>query len=163
MTEKDAPLWFELDQDVEVMRYINGGKKSSMEDINNVFLPRVNQFTNPKQGWGLWQVNVLETDQYIGWILVRPMGFFSEIPELHNLELGWRFKQNSWGKGYATEAALAIKQALNSNNYNGKFSAIADPNNTASINIMKKIGMHYLENKIISTPQGDTEIVYYQM
>ena len=167
MTEQDAQLWFELDQDVEVMRYINGGKKTSMDTIVNTFVPRVNKFTNKQKGWGLWQVNVLQTNQYIGWILVRPMGFFSDAlgsksPEFDNLELGWRFKQDSWGKGYATEAALAVKQGLVDNGYSGKFSAIADPENAGSINIMKKIGMQFIGKTLHKDPLGDSEVVYYQ-
>jgi RimJ/RimL family protein N-acetyltransferase len=167
MTEQDAQLLFELDQDVEVMRYINGGKKSSMDDINNIFIPRLNSYSNKQKGWGLWQVNVAETNQYIGWILVRPMGFFtnapeSSNPELDNLELGWRFKQSSWGKGYATEAALAVKKGLVDNGYSGKFSAIADPDNVGSINIMKKIGMQFIKKTLHKDPLGDTEVVYYQ-
>jgi RimJ/RimL family protein N-acetyltransferase len=167
MTEQDASLLFELDQDVDVMRYINGGKKSSMDDINNIFIPRLNSYSNKQNGWGLWQVNVTETNQYIGWILVRPMGFFSDAlessnSELDNLELGWRFKQISWGKGYATEAALAVKQGLIDNGYSDKFSAIADPENAGSINIMKKIGMQFIEKTLHKDPLGDSEVVYYQ-
>ena len=33
ITEDDAELLYQLDQDPEVMRYINGGKISSMTDI----------------------------------------------------------------------------------------------------------------------------------
>ena len=40
------------------------------------------------------------------------MHFFSDTPEFDNLELGWRFFRSSWGKGYASEAAIHIKQAL---------------------------------------------------
>lgn len=162
MTEQDAPLLFELDQDVEVMRYINGGKKSTMDDINNRFIPRLNSYSNKQKGWGLWQVNVLQTNQFIGWILVRPMSFFSDSPELNNLELGWRFKQESWGQGYATEAAITVKQGLLDNAYTGKFSAIADPDNLGSINIMKKIGMQFIEETVHKDPLGDSVVAYYQ-
>ncbi|MFT6529505.1 MAG: RimJ/RimL family protein N-acetyltransferase [Psychrosphaera sp.] len=162
MTEQDAPLLFELDQDVKVMRYINGGKKSTMDDIKHRFIPRLNSFSDHQQGWGLWQVNVTQTNQFIGWILVRPMSFFSDSPELDNLELGWRFKKDSWGQGYATEAAVTVKQALINSGYDGKFSAIADPDNVGSINIMKKIGMQFIEKTLHKDPLGVSIVVYYQ-
>jgi|GEM_PF-6471142 len=41
MGSDDADLLFELDQDIEVMRYINGGEMTSMQDIHHVFLPRM--------------------------------------------------------------------------------------------------------------------------
>ncbi len=149
ITESDADFLWELDQDELVMKYINGGKKSSKEDIQNIFIPRVQAFSNFAFGWGLWRVEKLDDGESVGWILVRPFGFFTQHPETDNIELGWRFKQSSWGKGYATEAALTVKEALYEIGVE-KFSAIANPDNAASINIMKKLGMsfsHELEYK----------------
>ena len=149
ITESDTDFLWELDQDELVMKYINGGKKSSKEDIQNIFIPRVQAFSNFAFGWGLWRVEKLDDGESIGWILVRPFGFFTQHPETDNIELGWRFKQSSWGKGYATEAALTVKGALYEIGVE-KFSAIANPDNAASINIMKKLGMsfsHELEYK----------------
>ena len=60
---------------------------------------------------GALQVNIIESNTFIGWVLVRPMGFF-EQPDYSDLEIGWRFKQMSWGKGYASEAALAVAHAV---------------------------------------------------
>lgn len=149
ITESDADFLWQLDQDELVMKYINGGKKSSKEDIQNIFIPRVQAFSNFVFGWGLWRVEKLDDGESIGWILVRPFGFFTQHPETDNIELGWRFKQSSWGKGYATEAASTVKEALYEIGVE-KFSAIANPDNAASINIMKKLGMsfsHELEYK----------------
>ncbi len=162
MDENDAALLFELDQDVEVMRYINGGIKTSMQEIKNSFIPRLNSFTERKKGWGLWQVNRLDNQQFIGWILVRPMHFFSDNPEYSNLELGWRFKRASWGQGYATEAANAVKQAFIDNPDIRQFSAIANPENSGSINIMRKIGMGFISNNKRNDPNGKDDVVLYQ-
>ena len=145
MSSQDADLVFELDQDPEVMRFLNGGKVTSRDDIENIFLPRMAKFRNAEQGWGLWQVNITDTAQFIGWVLVRPMAFFSDSPELDNLELGWRFKRSSWGKGLATEAAQQVKNALATNTAIKSFSAIALEDNHASISVMKKIGMSYIK------------------
>ncbi|GFD87777.1 GNAT family N-acetyltransferase [Alteromonas sp. McT4-15] len=149
ITEADADFLWELDQDELVMKFINGGKKSSKEDIRDIFVPRFLAYSNPALGWGLWRVETLAEKESIGWILVRPFGFFTQNPESDNMELGWRFKRSTWGKGYATEAAMAVKDALFDIGVE-KFSAIANPDNAASINIMKKLGMtfsHELEYK----------------
>mgnify|MGYP005827500057 CR=1 FL=1 len=163
MSADDAPLLFELDQDPEVMRFINRGKMTSKEDINSVFIPRMEKYRNPTQGWGLWQVNIAETMQFIGWILVRPMEFFSGNPELDNLELGWRFKRSSWGKGYASEAAIHIKDCLSTSKEVKNFSAIAVEDNFASIAVMKKLGMSYVKTYLHKDPLGDLTAVYYQI
>ncbi len=162
MNDQDADLLYQLDQDIEVMRYINGGEMTSREDIQQVFLPRMASYTNAEKGWGLWKVTVSDSDEFIGWILVRPMDFFSEKPQWDNLELGWRFMQKAWGHGYATEAASAIMHKLRARGLAKQFSAIAMPGNQASIQIMKKLGMTYLKTDINKDPLGDVEVVYYQ-
>ena len=77
MDESNAQDFFELDQNPEVMKYINGGKPTSIEDIENKMLPRMASYTNQDKGWGLWKVTILESKAYIGWVLVRPMDFFT--------------------------------------------------------------------------------------
>ena len=162
MTEDDAELLYQLDQDPKVMLYINGGKVSSMAEIVDVFIPRVKAFSNPILGWGLWKVTVKADQSFIGWILIRPMEFFTSNPEFDNLEIGWRFKQSSWGHGYATEAALAVKSVVEQDSSVMKISAIADVGNNASIMVMKKIGLTYQKNHLYKGPMGDMQVVYYQ-
>ena len=150
MGSADRQLLFELDQDPEVMRFINGGKPTSMDDVDNLFLPRMGKYTRPEKGWGIWKAQLLDGGEFLGWILVRPMYFFcdSQATEESNLELGWRFHQSAWGKGYATEAARAIAAALRDQGRCESFAAIAEPENEASINIMKKLGMSFQKQAV---------------
>lgn len=168
MTQDDGQLLFELDQDPEVMRYINGGKPSTMEEITDILLPRLKAYTDLEQGWGIWKVTTLSDNvslpsNYIGWILVRPMEFFSDNPKYHDIELGWRFKQCSWGEGYATEAARAIATQIAKKQRVTHLSAVADQDNLGSINIMKKLGMTFTQIAQYPTPTGSVEVAYYQM
>lgn len=168
MTQDDGQLMFELDQDPAVMRFINGGRPSTMEEIETILLPRLKSYTNPDKGWGMWKVTTLETEPdcpstYIGMILVRPMEFFSDAPNFNDIELGWRFKQISWGKGYATEAAKTLMDMLTRQADVNYISAVADEENLPSINIMKKLGMEFIKRDDYSTPGGPVEVVYYQV
>lgn len=163
MDENDAQLLFELDQDVEVMRFINGGKLSSWQHINDNFIPRLISYRNATNGWGLWQINLTESNQFIGWILVRPMDFFSEHPKWRNIELGWRLKQLAWGKGYATEAAQHIQQTLTEQTNVSHFSALAVQENIGSIRIMKKLGMCHIKSEVNKGPLGEMQVVHYQV
>jgi RimJ/RimL family protein N-acetyltransferase len=163
MTIDDAELLYQLDQEPEVMRFISDGNPSSRETIYNVLVPRMQKYLNSTKGWGIWQVNITETNEYIGWVLVRPMNFFSTSPEFDNLELGWRFFQTSWGKGFASEAAQHIKDVLAAKSEYKKFSAIADESNLASIGVMKKIGMSYIKTYLHIDPLFECNVAYYQI
>ena len=162
MTLQDANLLFEIDQDPAVLKYINGGKVSSMEEINTLMIPRLQQYLSPQKGWGIWQINTLADNQYIGWVLVRPMDFFSEAPQLDNLELGWRFKAEYWGRGYATESASHLMQTLSENESVQRFCAIAVPENKASIRIMEKLRMQYVKTYVHKDPLFEWEVAYYE-
>ncbi|NVK58013.1 MAG: GNAT family N-acetyltransferase [Alteromonadaceae bacterium] len=161
VTTDDSDFLFQLDQDEEVMRYINGGKKSSRQEINEIFMPRVMAFTAPQKGWGLWKVKLKNaTEQPVGWILVRPYGFFTGKRDDNNLELGWRFRRSVWGQGIATEAAIAVMQALLAEGTK-QFSAIALTENIASINVMGKLGMSFSHSEHYQDAVFDEQVDVY--
>lgn len=159
----DESLFLDLDSDPEVMKFINGGRPTTKQEFQDVYIPRQQAFRNPQQGWGFWGVNIKDCGTFLGWILVRPMDFFSENKDLNNLELGWRFKKIAWGKGYATEAAQALLNALNKELDYRQFTAVAVEDNLGSINIMKKLGMTFLKQDVHKDPLGDQTSVFYQL
>lgn len=162
--KNDAEFLFQLDQNPEVMLYLNGGKPTTQKDILDNFIPRLYAYRNTEKGWGLWKVTITKTQQDIGWILVRPMDFFTDTPRFNDIELGWRFLQSSWGKGYATEAAQHILQTISSESEYQFFSATALKDNVASIAIMKKIGMEYIKNYRYSDDNfSNVNAVLYQI
>lgn len=163
LAEQDAQLLFEVDQDAEVMRYLNGGTLTSMQTIVEVFVPRMLQYRNPALGYGIWQVRCRDDNAYLGWVLIRPMGFNSEAPSTDELELGWRFKREYWGQGYASEAAKAVADAVVANNNNVQFlSAIAMPDNAGSIGVMRKLGMQFVKRFLHRDALGDVDAVRYR-
>lgn len=159
MGQDDGQALWELDQDPEVMQFINGGQPNSMETMNDILLPRLKAFTNAKKGWGIWQVSNKVSQEYLGWVLVRPVDFFTDTPNFKNVELGWRFFKKAWGKGYATEAAIAITKSIVRQSDIDYVSAFAVADNQASINIMKKMGMKFYRKY----DQEDPIAVHYQM
>ncbi|MBE0369451.1 GNAT family N-acetyltransferase [Pseudoalteromonas aurantia] len=163
MTENDAQLLYELDQDPAVMAHINGGIANSMTDIQEIYIPRLISFTHKEKGWGLWHTSLLSNNEFIGWILVRPMGFFEGNKNTLDLELGWRFKQSSWGKGYATEAAQQVANTICKVHPELQaLSATALVENHGSLKVMKNIGMKYIKNYIYNDPCGDHDAVLYR-
>lgn len=171
LDQHDAQVLFDVDQDPEVMRYLNAGICTPMEQIEQRMMPRMLAYRKPALGHGIWQVSTRADcealpSRYIGWILVRPMGFFSDHPEPDNLELGWRFKRESWGFGFASEAASAVAKAVASHAAAADtpvraFSALAVPENLASIAVMKRLGMQFVSQRLHQDPMWTAEIVEY--
>lgn len=74
-------------------------------------------------------------------------------------DLGWIINPKYQGKGYATEAALAVKDfGLNILKYK-KLIAQCDARNTASWGLMKKLGMKLDDDTATRINKGDTEEV----
>lgn len=164
LSEQDAQLLFEVDQDEEVMRYLSGGKLTTMQAITDTFLPRMAQYRSPAQGFGIWQVRRLQDNAYLGWVLIRPMGFNTATPSPDDVELGWRFKRQYWGQGYASEAARAVADAVLANNGKVQFlSAITVPDNAGSIGVMRKLGMQFVKRFMHRDALGDVDAVLYRM
>lgn len=162
MDEHDAPLLFELDSDPQVMKYLSRGKVTSMQTIKDVFIPRMQAYRNVEMGWGLWQVNITQRNEFIGWVLVRPMDFFTESPNYNDIEIGWRFKRSSWGKGYASEAAIAIANLIALKPQVHAISATALKDNLASIKVMEKLAMTFIKDYTHIDEQGELPAVLYQ-
>jgi RimJ/RimL family protein N-acetyltransferase len=165
-TDRQA-LW-QIDQDPLVMKFLNGGTPSTKDEVNSVFLPRMQKYRNTALGWGIWQVLDKYNNEYLGWVLIRPMAFFTDNPQLNDLEIGWRFFRHTWGNGFATEAAEAIQRAVVSVSVLSgtevtHISALAVADNLASIAVMKRMGMRFVKSFRHTDPIGDWDAVHYQM
>lgn len=164
LSDKDEALLFEVDQDEEVMRYLNGGTRTSMQTIREVMLPRMALYHNPALGYGIWQVRRQSDNSYLGWVLIRPMGFNTATPSTDDVEIGWRFKRAHWGQGYATEAAQAVAKAVLAANSQVRYlSATAMVENAGSIGVMRKLGMQFIKRYLHQDALGEVDAVLYQV
>src|SRR6202035_4615529 len=58
-----------------------------------------------RRGYGLWALELLDTGQLLGFTGLEVPSF--EATFTPAVEVGWRLARSAWGRGYATEAALA--------------------------------------------------------
>ncbi len=58
-----------------------------------------------QRGWGFWAVSLKESDDFMGFVGLHIPSI--KLPFSPCVEIGWRLNKHYWGKGYATEAALA--------------------------------------------------------
>ncbi|MCD0471218.1 GNAT family N-acetyltransferase [Flavobacterium sp. JAS] len=94
-------------------------------------------------GTGRWAVILKETGEFIGWSGIK---FITNEINNHKdfYEIGYRFIERHWGKGYATEAGKAfIDHAFNVMKVDAVY-AYADPGNENSRKILEKLGLQYV-------------------
>lgn len=92
-----------------------------------------------QKGWGLWAVERLSDHCFLGFVGLHEPTY--DLPVTPCVEIGWRLSKESWGKGYATEAAkAALDFAFNELQLEQVYS-FTSVTNTRSISVMERIGM----------------------
>ncbi|MNU76505.1 anhydro-N-acetylmuramic acid kinase [compost metagenome] len=148
MTPEDAESAYLLNLDPEVIRYTGDDPFESMEEAK-AFLEKYDHYQ--KYGFGRWGVILKETNEYLGWCGLK------YTPELDEFDIGYRFMRKFWGFGYATEAAEACLHYGFDQLTLPAIVGRAMPENGASVRVLEKIGLTYLENRFTD----ETEEVIY--
>ena len=97
-----------------------------------------------KHGFGKWAVITKDSNELIGYCGIA----LEEIDNKDEREIGYRLDSNFWGKGLATEAALA---ALNYAFEQFKFPyilGIVERSNASSVRVLEKLAMKYKRETI---------------
>lgn len=131
----DAKLLYDLNIDPEVVRYTGESSFNStmdaLEVIKNKMIPQFNEY---KMGRFL----VFTHDgHFLGWCGLK---FF---PKTNEIDLGYRFKKEYWGKGFATESSFELLRYGFHDLGLTKIIAKSMPENTASIKVLQKLGMTF--------------------
>ncbi|MDT7832111.1 GNAT family N-acetyltransferase [Flavobacteriaceae bacterium S356] len=135
----DVIKMFEISSDPKVMQHFPSTQ--SKEYTANFIKKMQDQFN--KNGFCYFAVEILETGHFIGFIGCCEQTY--EIDFNPSVDIGWRLHKNFWGKGYATEGAKACLEYMFNVLKLKKIVSVATKENTPSIGVMKKIGMHKIK------------------
>lgn len=136
----DAHLLLELDSDPEVTKYVGGTTLKNINDakelLEKTILPQY------KNRLGRWAVHLKENDQFIGWCGIKYLSGLNEY------DLGYRFLQKYWGKGYATESSQKVMDYAIIILKLKEIAGRASIENYRSIKVLEKAGLKFLEEGI---------------
>ncbi len=123
--------------DAEVMRFGDGAQDARW--VERWVRARIIEQT---QGWGFGRYAVVERERkaVIGYCGLSRMPDINGRPEV---ELGYRLLRSAWGAGYATEAALAVRDHAFDVLCLSRLVALIDPGNSASVKVAMKLGMRH--------------------
>ena len=131
----DIVPFAEMCNDPLVMEFFP--KKLTLQETN-ALIERIKKHFIEK-GYGLYAVDRLNTQTFIGFIGFATPGFEAYFTPC--VEIGWRLKKESWDQGFATEGALkCLEYGFQQLNFQDVFSFTSEINQR-SIRVMQKIGM----------------------
>ncbi len=134
--DKDVEFNVEHEMNPEIMRYIKDPQ--TIEETRRITLQIAKDWIGNEGDWVLFAITLMDTGQYIGMVCFR-----YESIENDTVEIGWRLGLEYHGKGYATEAAHALLNFIKQKIQPHKVVAYCVAENTASSNIMTKLGMQH--------------------
>lgn len=144
-TEADAPLVYQLNSNPEVVKYLHEPVLQNETEARKVILDII--LPQYKNNLGRWAVHMESNNDFVGWCGLK---YYAATGET---DLGYRFKQQVWGEGFATEAATYTLdhgfKELNLSLIIGR----AHVQNLASLKVLEKIGMQFVKEEIIDDCQ----------
>lgn len=152
LSEADSDFIHELLNDPGFLRYIGDRGVRTPADAPT-YLRNGPWAMYEKYGFGLLRVSLRDTGEKIGMcgLLQRE---WLEVPDI-----GFSFLQRHCASGYGRESAEAVLEDASSRLGLKSVGAIVAPYNTASINLLEKLGFTY--RRPVTPPGEEREIAFY--
>lgn len=136
---EDAPILHRINQVEGVLRYFPNPTPPPLERVERFISSQLAHWQ--QHGYGNWAVVPEGEAQMAGWAGLQ------YLPETGETEVGYLLDRPFWGRGYATQAALAaVRDGFSRLGLNG-ITGLVHPDNLASRRVLEKCGMRFLELK----------------
>lgn len=130
----DAEQFYQLNLNPNVIKYTGNAAFKDVEEALH-FLENYQDYK--QNGYGRWAVIDKSSNDFLGWCGLK------YDKDLDETDIGFRFFEQHWNKGYATESAKACLEygfeKLNLKTIIGR----AMEENIASIKVLEKIGLAF--------------------
>lgn len=138
--DSDVEGYVEMNADPEVMRYF----PKTLSRQESVAFLETRRGEIDRRGWGLWAVEVDGT--FAGFTGLAPVS--ADFPFGPAVEIGWRFRREFWGKGYALAAARDAEAFAFRTLQLPELVSFTAADNARSRRLMERLGM-------VRDPEGD--------
>lgn len=157
-SEADFPAFAEMNADPLVMEYY----PATLNEVGSGQLYQQILTHFEQHGWGLFAAEEKESRQFVGYIGFKWATFAAYFTPC--VEISWRLKAAVWGKGLATEGALACLDYGFKALALDRIYAFTALTNKRSERVMQKIGMrqigHFHHPKVESDHPLAPHILY---
>lgn len=142
---EDAPDLAAAYADPETVRYLGDGSTATLAEVEERIAFWLTRWD--ANGLGLCALERREDGRVLGragflvWdTAVWEPSTFAEAGERAQVEIGWTLAREHWGHGYATEAALALRDWAIAERGLTRLISLIRPGNEASIRVAERIG-----------------------
>ena len=141
IVEADVEGMFKLDSNPNVHEFLGKQPITTLQESKDAIAYIRNQYT--KNGIGRWAVIDKKTNDFIGWSGLK---YETEVRKDFNYyDIGYRLREEYWGKGIATETAKAsIKYGFEVLKLD-EICGGAEIDNIASNKILSNVGLKFIE------------------
>jgi ribosomal-protein-alanine N-acetyltransferase len=127
--------------DPETMRFMGDGSTATREQVEQ----EIRRWLERWEGWGL---SLCSLERREDGRIVGRAGFLLWDPETWEIpgdetELGWLLVREHWGRGYATEAALALRDWAFEERGLRRLISLISHENVRSLRVAERIGERY--------------------
>lgn len=146
LTDDDAPFILRLVNEPSWLFFIGDKGVRNLDDARR-YLREGPLDMYARRGFGLYLVSTKHDGTPIG------MCGLIKRDALPDADIGFAYVPESWGNGYAAEAAEVIVAHARDDFALKRLVAITSPDNTASIRVLQKIGFAF--ERVIELTPGD--------
>ncbi len=142
----DREPFAQLNRDAAVMEFMPGLLSREESDLA---VDRIEAHFQ-QHGFGLWAAELRQSGLLIGYIGLAVPRFEAAFTPC--VEIGWRLASDQWGKGLATEGALAVVRYAFEELALPELLSFTVPANARSRRVMEKLGMTHDERDDFDHP-----------
>jgi len=148
-SESDIPAYATIVADPRVTKYLADGSPHSPAEAEAYILDCIDR--DQATGISRYAVLLKHDESLIGFC------GFKKLPDY--TDFGWRYAQQAWGQGYATEAALRVLAYGLEDLKLINLAAGSFTENVASVKIIQKLGFRHVQGDQF---YGKATVRYYQ-
>lgn len=137
---EDADALFAILQEKDILHYFPPTEPRSIEKVHRYIL--FHQAHWQERGCGHWAVIERGSGRLIGW------NGLEYLPDTDETEVAYLLSREFWGRGYASEAALAAVQFGLDQVGLQQIIGLVHPDNIASQRVLEKCGLAFIDRKI---------------
>ncbi len=139
-TEDDAEAFLPLVSDPAVTRYTGdgiGGERTIANCRAELQARPIADYA--KHGYGRWACVLKESGKVVGFNGLK------YLDDLQEVDIGYRFLEAHWGRGYATETSRPIIEYGFAQLGLTRIIGLVLPENVGSVRVLEKLGMRYAD------------------